>query len=190
MTEKIPFMDLDAQFKSLEPELRAAIEGILQTRAFIKGPAVERFNKNFLKIHGGSYGTGCSNGTSAITVALRALGIGAGDEVLIPNHTFFGTCEPVVELGAVPVLVEIDEKYHQLDLKDAARKVTVFNVFERLLVASFTGGGDGLKDDLDADRRAFSPLGNGLRRAWVRGIERRDGGGHGMFSPDNADGGC
>jgi dTDP-4-amino-4,6-dideoxygalactose transaminase len=122
--EKIPFMDLEAQFKSLEPELRAAIDGVLQTRAFIKGPAVESFNKNFLKLHGGSYGTGCSNGTSAITVALRALNIGPGDEVLVPNHTFFGTLEPVVEVGAKPVLLEIDEKYHQIDLRAAAAKVT------------------------------------------------------------------
>ena len=122
--EKVPFMDLESQFKSLEPQLRGAIEEILQSRAFIKGPAVERFNKNFLKLHGGTYGTGCSNGTSAITVALRALGIQAGDEVLVPNHTFFGTIEPIVEIGAIPVLVEIDEKYHQLNLTDAMAKVT------------------------------------------------------------------
>jgi dTDP-4-amino-4,6-dideoxygalactose transaminase len=122
--EKVPFMDLEAQFKSIEPEMRVAIEGILQSRSFIKGPSVESFNKNFLKLHGGKFGTGCANGTSAITVALRALDIKAGDEVLIPNNTFFGTAEPVVELGAVPVLVEVDEKYHQFDLKDAARKVT------------------------------------------------------------------
>lgn len=122
--EKIPFMDLAAQFKSLEPELRKSMEDILQSRTFIQGPALERFNRNFLKLHGGLYGTGCANGTSAITVALRALGIGAGDEVLVPNHTFFGSAEPIVELGAIPVLVEIDETYHQMDLKHAASKVT------------------------------------------------------------------
>jgi len=122
--EKVPFMDLEAQFKSLERQLRAAIEETLQSRAFIKGPAVERFNKNFLKLHGGRFGTGCSNGTSAITVALRALGVGAGDEVLVPNHTFFGTLEPVVEVGAKPVLIEIDPEYHQIDLQDAARRLT------------------------------------------------------------------
>jgi dTDP-4-amino-4,6-dideoxygalactose transaminase len=124
MADKIPFMDLEAQIKSLEPRIRAAMEEILQTRAFIKGPAVERFSKNFLKVHGGSFGIGCANGTSAITVALRALGIGPGDEVLVPNHTFFGTLEPVVEVGARPVLLEIDEQYHQIDLQAAAAKVT------------------------------------------------------------------
>ncbi len=124
MTEKIPFMDLEAQIKSLEPKLRAAMDEVLRTRSFIKGPAVERFNKNFLRMHGGTYGCGVSNGTSAITVALRALGVGHGDEVLVPNHTFIGTLEPVVEVGAKPVLLEIDEKFHQIDLKAAATKVT------------------------------------------------------------------
>ncbi len=120
----IPFMDLDAQIKSLEPQIRAAMEQVLSTRAFIQGPLVEKFNRDFLNVHGGRFGVGCSNGTSAITVALRALGIGPGDEVLIPNHTFFGTVEPVVEVGATPVLVDIDSEYRQLDLEFAARKVT------------------------------------------------------------------
>lgn len=121
---KIPFMDLDAQFRSLEAPLRTAIDEILVNKAFIQGPATEKFNKAFLAAHGGAYGIGCSNGTSAITVALRALNIGPGDEVLVPNHTFFGTVEPIAEVGAKPVLVEIDEKWRQMDLKDAARKVT------------------------------------------------------------------
>lgn len=117
-------MDLDAQIKLLEPELKAAIEQTLKNKSFIQGPAVDKFNKEFLKAHGGTYGVGCANGTSAITVALRALGIGPGDEVLIPNHTFFGTAEPVVEVGATPVLIDIDEEYRQIDLKDAATKLT------------------------------------------------------------------
>ncbi len=122
--EKIPFMDLGAQIQSLEGELRAAIDGILQSKNFIQGPAVQSFNAGFLKVHGSKYGVGCSNGTSAITVALRALGIGPGDEVLVPNHTFFGTVEPIVEVGAIPVLVDIEEEYRQMDLAFAARKIT------------------------------------------------------------------
>jgi dTDP-4-amino-4,6-dideoxygalactose transaminase len=120
----IPFMDLEAQIKSLEQPLRQAMDKVLKDRSFIQGPAVEQFSKDFIKIHGGSYGVGCANGTSAITVALRALGVGPGDEVLIPNHTFIGTVEPVIEVGAKPVLVEIDSEFHQIDLKDAARKLT------------------------------------------------------------------
>lgn len=121
--EKIPFMDLEAQFKGLESELRAALDEVLTARSFIQGPAVERFTEQFLKIHGGSFGVGCANGTSAITVALKSLGIGPGDEVLVPNHTFFGTVEPIVEVGATPVLIDIDPKYRQLDLSMAATKL-------------------------------------------------------------------
>ena len=120
----IPFMDLEAQNINLAPELEKAIADVIASRHFIQGPALERFNRNFLKLHGGRYGTGCSNGTSAITIALRALNIGPGDEVLVPNHTFFGTLEPIVEVGARPVLIEIDNVYKQIDLVDAARKVT------------------------------------------------------------------
>jgi dTDP-4-amino-4,6-dideoxygalactose transaminase len=117
-------MDLEAQIKSLEGPLQKAMEQVLKDRSFIQGAAVESFNKNFLNVHGGSFGIGCANGTSAITVALRALGIGPGDEVLVPNHTFIGTAEPIVEVGAVPVLVDIDREFHQFDLKDAERKLT------------------------------------------------------------------
>lgn len=120
----IPFMDLEAQFKSLEPELRAAMEEVLQKRSFIQGPQADKFASEFLKVHGGRYGIGCANGTSAITVALRALGISPGDEVLVPNHTFFGTVEPIVEVGAKPVLVDIDPVWRQLDLKAAEKLIT------------------------------------------------------------------
>lgn len=120
----IPFMDLEAQNKSVDNELRAAMEEVIRTRSFVQGPAVDRFSQDFLKVHGGSYGVGCANGTSAITVALRALGVSSGDEVLVPNHTFFGTLEPIVEVGARPVLVDIDAEFKQLDLNDAAKKLT------------------------------------------------------------------
>ncbi len=122
--DKIPFMDLEAQFKSIEGPIRQAIDEVLRTRSFIQGPLVDKFNKEFLRIHGGKYGIGCANGTSAITVALRALGIGPGDEVLVPNHTFIGTAEPVVEVGARPVLVDVDPEFHQIDLADADNKLT------------------------------------------------------------------
>src|SRR5215475_739552 len=121
---KIPFMDLPAQIKSLEKPLRERMDQILSTANFIGGPSLEGFNKNFLNLHGGKYGMGCANGTSAITVALRALGIGPGDEVLIPNHTFIATAEAVVEVGATPVLLEIEPEFHQIDLRKAEERVT------------------------------------------------------------------
>lgn len=122
--ERIPFMDLGAQIDSLETELRSAVDEIIRQKNFIQGSAVERFNRDFLALHGGRFGVGCANGTTAITVALRALNIGPGDEVLVPNHTFIATAEAVVEVGATPVLVDIEDEWRQLDLEQAARRVT------------------------------------------------------------------
>lgn len=124
MSDKVPFNDLGAQIRSLESEIKQAIDGTVRTHAFINSPIIQKFSAHFLKLHGGDFGIGCSNGTSAITVALRALDIRAGDEVLVPNHTFFGTVEPLVEIGAVPVLVDIDSEFKQLDLKAAEAKIT------------------------------------------------------------------
>lgn len=124
MSEVIPFMDLGAQTRALETELKTVLRDVIEQKQFIQGPAVDRFNAAFLKLHGGRFGVGCANGTTAITVALRALGIGPGDEVLVPNHTFFATAEAVVEVGGIPVLIEVDEAYHQIDLADAERRLT------------------------------------------------------------------
>lgn len=113
----IPFNDLRPQFQSLREEILAAVDAVIESQSFIQGSFVEKFSAAFLKLHGGTYGTGCSNGTSAITLALRALEIGNGDEVLVPNNTFIGTAEPVWEVGAKPILVDIEPENYGMDLR-------------------------------------------------------------------------
>lgn len=121
----IPFMDLHAQFETVQGEIDQVIKEIMTKKNFIHGEWAQKFSKSFLEVHGGKYGIGCANGTSAITVALRAAGIQAGDEILLPNHTFIGTAEPVAELGAVPKLVEMAEgTTYGMDLKDLESKIT------------------------------------------------------------------
>jgi dTDP-4-amino-4,6-dideoxygalactose transaminase len=122
--EAIPFMDLQAQYLSIREELTKAIADVIESKQFIQGPWAERFAKEFLKTHGGRFGVGCANGTSAITVALRALNVGPGDEVLVPNNTFFGTAEPVVEVGARPVLVDTVRGYYGFNLEELEGKIT------------------------------------------------------------------
>ncbi len=117
-------MNLKAQHESLEPRLTQTLKEVLDSCQFIQGNYADKFAGNFIKAHGGKFGVGCSNGTSAITASLRALGIGPGDEVLVPNHTFIGSVEPIVEVGATPVLVEIEKEFHQIDLEDLERKVS------------------------------------------------------------------
>lgn len=122
--EEIPFLDLNAQYSALRGELTEAIASVIQSSQFIQGPWARKFAADFLRAHGGKFGVGCANGTSAITIALRALGVGPGDEVLLPNNTFFGTAEPVVEVGARPVLVETVRGQYGMNLADLEAKIT------------------------------------------------------------------
>jgi dTDP-4-amino-4,6-dideoxygalactose transaminase len=122
--EHIPFVDLDKQYQSLKTDIRNAIDEVLESKAFIQGKYAKTFAEKYLELHGGSHGVGCANGTSAITLVLRALGIGPGDEVLVPNNTFIGTLEPIFEVGAIPVLVDSLPKTYTLDLEDLESKIT------------------------------------------------------------------
>ncbi len=122
--EQIPFMDIKAQYASVKDEVDLAMHSVLAQTAFIQGPFAEKFNKEFLLVHGGNYGVGCCNGTSAITLALRAMHLRAGDEVLIPNNTFFGTAEPIVEMGGVPVLVDCEPGSYGMNLRELESKIT------------------------------------------------------------------
>lgn len=119
---KIPLVDLQVQTSALRNELLNAVSEVMDSCQFIQGPFVERFEEDFLALHGGEFAAGCSNGTSAITLVLRALGIGRNDEVLIPNNTFIGTAEPVVESGAMPIFVDIERESYRLSLVDLERK--------------------------------------------------------------------
>lgn len=108
---KVPFVDLDAQYQQIKPEVMKAIESVLESKKFIQGPYKEEFERNFCEIAELNHAVGCSNGTSAITGALKGLGIKPGQEVILPTNTFFATAEAVVEAGGKPVLCDIDENY-------------------------------------------------------------------------------
>ncbi len=120
----IPFVDLDAQYQSIKPEIMKAIEGILDTKDFIHGKSVEEFSKHFNEVHGTKYTVGCANGTSAITVAFRTLGIGPGDEVITQANSFFATPEAIAEVGATPVFVDCDPQTYGIDVTKIEAKIT------------------------------------------------------------------
>jgi dTDP-4-amino-4,6-dideoxygalactose transaminase len=121
---KIPFVDLDAQYQSIKPEIQLAINHILDTKDFIHGKSVENFCKNFSSAQGSKFTIGCANGTSAITVALRALNIGPGDEVITATNSFFATPEAIAEVGAKIVFVDCDPETYGIDLKKIEEKIT------------------------------------------------------------------
>src|ERR1700679_499015 len=120
----VPLLDLSAQHQALEPELREAFARVLKSGHFILGPEVERLEKMIAEFTGAKHALGVSSGTDAILLALMALGIGPGDEVLCPSFTFFATASCVARVGAKPVFVDSCPVCFNLDLRDAARRIT------------------------------------------------------------------
>lgn len=105
----IPFLDLAAQTKSIREEVVAAMNAVLEKGDFVMGDAVRRFEGEFAKYCEATHGIGVGNGTDALYLILRAMGVAAGDEVITVAHTFIATSEAISLTGARPVFVEIDE---------------------------------------------------------------------------------
>jgi dTDP-4-amino-4,6-dideoxygalactose transaminase len=121
---QIPFIDLKLQYKNLKPEIDKALGPVFDNARYILGPAVEEFEKNFADFLGVKHIIGVSSGTDALYLALRALDIGAGDEVIIPPNTFIATAEAISMAGAVPVFVDAEEKTFNIDIDKIEEKIT------------------------------------------------------------------
>ena len=102
-----PFIDLKAQYNAYKDEIDAAIAGVLQSTSFIGGAVLDEFEANLAKYVGVKNAIGCSSGTSALVLALLALNIKQGDEIIVPSFTFIATAEMVSLLGATPVFADI-----------------------------------------------------------------------------------
>src|ERR1700682_763404 len=120
----VSLFDLKAQNGALEPELHEAFLRVLRSGHFILGPEVERFEAARAEFAGAKHALGVSSGTDAILVALMALGIGPGDEVLCPSFTFFATAGCVARVGARPVFVDSCPVSFNIDVRDAERRIT------------------------------------------------------------------
>lgn len=118
----VPFLDLQAQYRTLKEEIDPAIHQILDTSAYILGPAVEGFEKNFAAFCGAKHCIGMNSGTAAIALLLQAHGIGPGDEVITVANSFFASAEAVSEIGATPVFVDcrLDDALMDPTLLEAA----------------------------------------------------------------------
>lgn len=115
MTEQIPLVDLKAQYRSIRGELDAAIQRVIDGAGFIMGPEVQAFERAFAATCEVEHCIGVSSGTAALILALRALGIGPGDEVITVAHTFIATAEAICAVGARPVFVDIEPHTYTLD---------------------------------------------------------------------------
>ena len=121
---KVPLLDVNAQNLPLEAELTAAFTSVLRSGQFIMGPECDAIEKEIAAMVECKHGVGCSSGTDAILLALMALGIGPGDEVLVPTFTFFATAGCVARVGATPVFVDACPVCFNIDMKKAAAKIT------------------------------------------------------------------
>ncbi|MBI4353099.1 MAG: DegT/DnrJ/EryC1/StrS family aminotransferase [Candidatus Omnitrophica bacterium] len=122
--KQIPLVNLKAQYEELRPELEAALREVCSRADFILGKEVEEFEKEFAQYVGARYCVGVGSGTEALHLALRALGVGEGDEVVIPANTFIATALAVSCAGATPVLVDCDERTATMDPAEFQKAIT------------------------------------------------------------------
>ncbi|HEY2397754.1 MAG TPA: DegT/DnrJ/EryC1/StrS family aminotransferase [Solirubrobacteraceae bacterium] len=111
----VPLFDSATPRAPLREQLRAAIERVLESEHFILGPEVSAFEQELASYCGARHAVGVANGTDAITISLRAMGVGPGDEVVVPSFTFYASVEAIVHTGARPVFCDIDPETYCID---------------------------------------------------------------------------
>ena len=120
----VPFVDLGAQQEEIAAEVELGLKDVFARTSFIGGPAVAEFEQAYARFLGTRNCVGVANGTDALELALRASGVTAGAEVILPANTFIATAEAVSRIGAVPVLVDVDPEYLLIDPERVAEAVT------------------------------------------------------------------
>ena len=120
----VPFIDLRTQHRALQQEINEAIAPVFARADFALGQDVAAFEQEFAAFCGTQYAVGVDSGLAALEMGLRALGIGPGDEVIVPAHTFMATAAAVTFAGARPVLVDVDERTYNLDVSLVEAAIT------------------------------------------------------------------
>lgn len=121
---KVPLLDLTEQNQLLRPEIEAALGRILDTNGFILGGEVKALEDELAEYCGTKYAIGCASGTDALLLALMALDVTAGDEVITTPYSFFATVSCITRLGATPIFVDIDPETYNLDISQIEEKIT------------------------------------------------------------------
>jgi len=120
----IPMVDLQRQYQQLKADIDAVVQDVLNQSQFILGPNVDALEKEIAAYHGSAFAIGVASGTDALLLALRACGIGPGDEVITTPFTFIATAEVIALLGAVPVFVDIETDTFNIDPENIEQKIT------------------------------------------------------------------
>jgi len=125
-TAKIPFVDLLRIHQPIKAEIDAAIEGVIASSSYIGGKFVSQFENEFAAYLGVQHCVGCANGTDAIELALEALGIGAGDEVILPVHSWISTASAIARVGAIPVFADTEADTFCINANEIEAKITPY----------------------------------------------------------------
>jgi dTDP-4-amino-4,6-dideoxygalactose transaminase len=122
--QNVPFADLHAQYLTIKLEIDAAIANVIRTSAFIRGPYVERFEESFAAMIGVRRCVSCANGTDSLYIAMHALGVKPGDEVIAPAHSWISTTETITQAGGKVVFCDTDSNTYTIDPAKIAEKIT------------------------------------------------------------------
>jgi len=121
---KIPFVDLYAQYLTIKKEIDSAIEQTIANSSYIGGAAIKNFEQSFAAYAGVKHVVACANGTDSMEIILKAWGIGEGDEVIVPAHSWISTSEAVGNVGATPVFVDVEADYFTIDVSLIEKAIT------------------------------------------------------------------
>lgn len=124
MIKKVPFLDLKVQYLSLKEEIDSAIEDVISKSNFVRGPHVDSFEQNFAKILGIKECISCGNGTDALYIAMKALGVEPGDEVITTAHSWISTSETITQAGGKVVFCDTNENDFLLDISKVYELIT------------------------------------------------------------------
>lgn len=123
-TVQVPFADLRAQYLTIKTEIDAAIADVIRTSAFIRGPYVEKFEAAFADMMNAKHCVSCANGTDSLYIAMHALGVKPGDEVIAPAHSWISTTETITQAGGKVVFCDTDPLTHTIDASKIAALIT------------------------------------------------------------------
>jgi dTDP-4-amino-4,6-dideoxygalactose transaminase len=122
--QSVALLDLKRQYETIKDEVIESLIRVCDSGAFVLGPEVKALEQNLAQYSQTEHAIACASGSDAILLALMAIDVGSGDEVLVPSFTFFATASAVSRLGATPVFVDIDPVSYNIDPEDVAKKIT------------------------------------------------------------------